>query len=140
MIATVVTETSYRRSRPAAVLLAVSVATLWAPAPRAGAAQADCKRPPGTASWACLWTEPDYAGTMTLYEGTGRTRTAECHDETPRSAVNNGPPKGKGRYAFYFYKHPGCEKGGKAAGILAPGNSDPDLPGVQSYVWTDSTP
>jgi hypothetical protein len=33
----------------------------------------------------------------------------------------------------------GCEKGGKAFGVLGPQQSDPDLPGVQSYSWARFT-
>jgi Peptidase inhibitor family I36 len=137
MMASVLMPRSSRRGGLAAVLV-FTAATLSAPSPPAGAAQADCKEPPGTTAWGCLWTAPNYTGTMTLFEGTGRNPRTECRDGTPRSAVNNGPPSGKGRYVFLFYKHPGCEKGGKAFGILPPGQSDPDLPGVQSYAWTNS--
>jgi hypothetical protein len=137
MMATVQMPRASRRGGVAAVLL-ITAAMFCAPSPTAGAAPADCKEPPGTTAWGCLWTEPNYAGTMTLYEGSSRNPRTECQDGTPRSAVNNGPPNGKGRYFFVFYQHPGCDKGGKAFGILPPGQSDPDLPGVRSYAWTNS--
>ena len=118
----------------------VTAAMRSAPPSLAAAGQADCKEPPGTSAWGCLWTETNYTGTMTFFEGTSRSPRTECRDGMPRSAVNNGPPRGKGRYVFVFYKHPGCEKGGKAFGILPPGQSDPDLPGVESYAWTNTVP
>jgi hypothetical protein len=124
--------------RALAATLLFTAATLSPPPSPAAAVETDCKEPPGTTAWGCLWTDPNYGGTMTLYEGTGRGPRTECHDGVPRSAVNNGPPRGRGRYVFVFYKHPGCETGGKAFGILPPGQSDPDLPGVESFAWTNS--
>jgi hypothetical protein len=116
-----------------AFLIAASLSTQFSRS--AGAAQADCKQPAGTSVYGCVWTGPDYTGTMTLYEGTGR-KGSGCRNESPRSAVNNEPAQGKARSVFVFYHHAGCEKGGKAFGVLGPQSGDPDLPNVQSYAWT----
>jgi hypothetical protein len=138
MMASVLMARSSCRGGLLAVLL-FTAATVSAPPHPARAAEADCRQPAGTTAWGCVWTEPNYTGTMTLYEGTGRNPRTECRDGSPRSAVNNGPASGKARYVFFFYHHAGCEKGGKAFGLLPPGQSDPDLPGVQSYAWTKSS-
>ncbi len=48
--------------------------------------------------------------------------------------MNNAPQTGA-RYVLTFYHHPGCDRGGKAFGVLPPQQGDPDLPDVQSYSW-----
>jgi hypothetical protein len=126
---------SFRQAGGVAVLV-VTVAALSVPPPSAGAAEADCQRPPsGSLVFGCVWTGPNYSGTMTRYDSRTSPSTG-CLEGSPRSAVNNTPGTSKTRYAFSFYSHPGCEKGGKAFGVLGPGQTDPDLPGVQSYSWT----
>jgi len=112
----------------------LTATTLVARQPPAGAAAADCQPPPShTRVFGCVWAGPDYGGAMTLHDD-GAQATG-CRDGSPRSAVNNSPANGADRYSFAFYHHAACEKGGKPFGILAPGSQDPDLPGVQSYVW-----
>ena len=128
----------HRLSRPALLLaVALTFAASFLPFSRsARAADGDCPRPTShTPAFGCVWTGPYFTEAMTVYEGTGRDATTRCWDGSPRSALNNSPQTGA-RYVLTFYHHPGCERGGKAFGVLPPQQGDPDLPDVQSYTWT----
>ena len=128
---------SSRQRLATLAVVALAVAAGFFPFSRpARAAEADCQRPASqTRVFGCVWTDPYFTGTMKIYEGTGRNATPGCFDGSPRSAVNNTPATGHTRYIFLLYHHPGCEKGGKAFGVLPPEQGDPDLPDVQSYAW-----